>query len=465
MINSKTMPNYNWPMANSEHKPFKHQIETSEFLVKNPRCFVLNDLGTGKTLSALWAADFLINLGVVKKVLIIGPLSTLHSVWVNEIKQNFKHRTWAIAHGNSASDKIAAIKANVNFVIINHDGVKGYNAELLNQEFKLIIIDELTAFKNVGTVRWKMAKKICDKANGVWGMSADMTPNSPVEAFGQAKLVNPKNSFLPQYLTKFKDMVEHKITMFLTIPKDDADETVFKTLQPSIRFKRDDCVDIPECQYMDIQLTMSNEQQKVYKAIFEQLYIEYQEGSITASNSAVKLSKLLQIACGWVKEDSGDKIITLDVDDRLDQLYYIYENTHRNKLIIFSAFRASIFGIHDYFKKKNVKCEYIFGGTKASDRGKYIDQFQNGDLEVLIIQPQAAAHGITLTAASTIVWYSMIPSGEIYNQANGRITRIGQTKKQTIIHFISCKAEQHIRNILQRKGRMSQEILRLFDEV
>ena len=454
---------YKWPMANPDHKPFKHQVETSEFLIKNPKCFVLNDMGVGKTLSALWDADFLMQKGVIKRVLVLGPLSTVHSVWANEIKANFPHIKYAVAHGNKPADRYDAVNSPAKIVIMNHDGIKSYNDLIMKGGFDLLIIDELTAFKNVSTERWKAARKVAAKCKGIWGMTAEPTPNSPVEAFGQARLVNDANPFLPKFLTKFRDMVEIKVSMFVTIPRDDADKTVFKVLQPAIRFKRDDCVNIPECQYIDLEIPMTDKQSKAYKEMMSELLVEYERGEITSANSAVKFTKLLQISCGWVKDDSGN-VFELEPSNRLDEAFEIFQNSHQQKLVIASAFKASIKGIHEYFAKKGVKVDYITGDVKAEDRAKKIHSFQHGDLQVLVIQPQAASHGITLTAASTLLWFSLIPSGETYNQMNGRITRIGQNHKQTILHMIGSKAEKRILTILKSKGVMSKEILGLFEE-
>ena len=418
---------------------------------------------TGKTLSALWSADFLMQKGVIKRVLVLGPLSTVYSVWANEIKANFPHIKYAVAHGNKSSDRYDAVNSPAKIVIMNHDGIKSYNDLIMKGGFDLLIIDELTAYKNVSTARWKAARKVAAKCKGIWGMTAEPTPNSPVEAFGQARLVNDANPFLPKFLTKFRDMVEIKVSMFVTIPRDDADKTVFKVLQPAIRFKRDDCVDIPECQYIDLEIPMTDKQSKAYKEMMSELLVEYERGEITSANSAVKFTKLLQISCGWVKDDSGN-VFELEPSNRLDEAFEIFQNSHRQKLVIASAFKASIKGIHEYFAKKGVKVDYITGDVKAEDRAKKIHSFQHGDLQVLVIQPQAASHGITLTAASTLLWFSLIPSGETYNQMNGRITRIGQNHKQTILHMIGSKAEKRILTILKSKGVMSKEILGLFEE-
>lgn len=452
--------NYKWPMRNPDHKPYSHQKETTIFVLSNKRCFILNDLGTGKTLSALWACDFLLLNSKIKRVLISSPLSTLGSVWSNEIFFNFPHRKRVIAHGQR-SDRIAAIKSNAEFVIINHDGLVTMEDELLRAKFDVLIIDEVTAFKNIKTDRWKAAKHIADKCTAVWAMTAEPTPNSPVEAYGPAKIVNPTNPFLPPLFTKYRDMVEDKITTHISIPREGAKNLVHKILQPAIRFERDQCIDIPPCLHLDIEMALTDEQQDAYDKMRKQLMVEYAQGLITASNAAVKAMKLIQIAAGWVKDDEG-RICVLNSKNRLDELINIYENTHHKKLLIFSAFRASVEGINEFFNSKKIKSSFIHGGVSQNTRKNLIDRFQHGDLDNLVIQPQSTAHGVTLTATDTAVWHSLIPSGEIYNQANGRISRIGQEHKQFVMHFIGCKAERRIKDILDRKDNMSRGVLELF---
>ena len=451
---------YKWPMRNPEHRPYSHQKETTIFLIMNKRAFVLNDFGTGKTLSALWACDFLMLNSKIRKVLIASPLSTIKSVWGNEIFFNFMDRKFALAHGRR-EDRAYAIKSNVDFVIINHDGLVTMQNELIREKFDVFIIDELTAFKNHKTDRYKSAKAIADKCKAVWGMTAEPTPNSPVEAYGQAKIVNDANPFLPPLFTKYRDLVEEKITTHISMPRLGAEKLVHKILQPSIRFERDKCVDIPPCQYIDLEIPMTESQKKAYEQMRKQLVIEYENGLITAANAAVKAMKLTQVAAGWVKDDEGN-VHELDSKTRLEELWSIYENTHRGKLIVFAAFRAAVEGTTKFFKSKKVNAEFIHGNVSQNRRADLIGNFQNGDLNVLVIQPQSTSHGVTLTAADTVVWQSLVPSGEVYNQANGRITRIGQKRKQTIIHMLGCQAERRIRQILKNKDSMSKGTLELF---
>lgn len=454
---------YQWPMKNPAHKPFKHQIESAIFFLNNKRAYNFSELGTGKTLSALWACDLLLCNNKIKKVLIVSPLSTLQSVWGKEIFENFPHRKYRIAHG-SRDYRVSVIQGDTDFVIINHDGIVVVEDEIIKQKFDIIIVDELTAFKKHTNNRTKAMIRISRSCRAIWGMTGEPTPNSPTEAFGQAKVVNPSNPELPKYYTAFRQVVEYQVGPFTWVPTAGATKLVHKILQPAIRFERDKCLDIPPCQYQDIIVEFSEEQKVIYKKMKDDLMVEYAAGSITAVNAAVKFSKLLQIAAGSVKNDVGESYY-IENTNRDDQLWQIFEDTKKTKLIVFCAFRASIFHLVEYFEKKGVIVGCIYGDVDHKKRGRLIEDFQTGSLQVLIVQPQSSAHGITLTASNVIVWYSLVPSGEIYRQANGRITRAGQTRNQLIIHLIGCKAEQRILDILANKAKLSDSILALFSDI
>ena len=454
------LEDYSWPMKNPEHRPFIHQKETAIFFINNKRAYNFSELGTGKTLAALWACDILFCNQKIRKVLVVAPLSTLQSVWGLEIFENLPHRKYIIAHG-SKEQRLYAIRGNADFVIINHDGVSIVEEEIIKQKFDIVIIDELTAFKKHTNNRTKSMIRIARSCRAVWGMTGEPTPNSPTEAFGQAKVVNPENKYLPAYYTAFRTMVERQVGPFTWEPTEASSKLVHHILQPAIRYERDKCIDIPPCQYQDRIVEFTDEQKVAYKKMKEDLILEYQSGLITASNAAVKFSKLLQIAAGSVKNDEGE-IVKFDSSSRDSELWQIFEDTKKTKLIVFCAFRASIFHLVDFFGKKGVKVACIYGDVNHNKRAQHIHDFQNSDLQVLIIQPQSSAHGITLTAANVIVWYSLIASGEIYNQANGRITRAGQKRKQLIVHLIGCTAEQRLLNILAKKSAMSKDILNMF---
>lgn len=474
---------YKWP-AFGGRTPFVHQKHTVHGAIANKRYYILNDMGTGKTLAAIWACDILMVAERVRRVLVISPLSTMRSVWFNELFLNVPHRRAAIAHGTKQL-RVAQIKSPaVEFCIINHDGIKIVEDEIVDAQFDIIIVDELTAFK-ANSDRTKCLKRIADKQfvyrkrdsddprrkgntartrdGAVWGMTGDLTPNAPTEAFYPAQIVNPENEWLPKYYGQFRDACMIQVNETFWVPKPESPQIVAMCVQPAIRFTRDQCLDLPDTMYQTIETELTPLQKDFYNKMRDAALLETASGSITAVNAAVKLNKLLQISAGAVKNDDGDAV-EIGCDDRMAQLWEIFDETPQKKLVVFATYRATIAMLEREAAKRGVKAAAIHGDVSQTLRASHIDRFQRSDLELLILQPQSAAHGITLTASSTIVWFSLIPSNELFQQGNARIVRAGQVRKTLIITFVSTKAEKHIAALLQRKGDLSREVLRLFVE-
>lgn len=456
-----TVDSYRWPAFGSR-KPFAHQRATTAFLLNNKRSFVLNEMGTGKTLSALWACDILLEAKRIRRVLIVSPVSTMHAVWFMEIGLNLPHRKAVIAHGTKQV-RLAALKSTAEFVIINHDGIKIIEEEIIAQRFDVIIIDELTAYKSHSSERSKCMARIAhpDHARAVWGLTGDLTPNSPVEAYYPTKIVNPASKYLPKYFGQFRDACMTQVNEIVWVPKGIAPQIVSMVVQPAIRFKRDDCLDLPDTTYQILDIPMSKEQEAHYRKMRADALIELENGAITAANAAVQLNKLLQISAGAVKTNDGS-VLEIGCEPRLNMLLEIFDQTPQKKLVVFATYRATIEMLKRELAARKISVAAIHGDVSQNLRGQYIDAFQNRDLQVLILQPQSAAHGITLTAASTIVWFSLIASNELYSQGNARIVRAGQTRKTQIVQFVSSKAEKHVSSILARKGDFSAETLNLF---
>lgn len=456
---------YDWP-AYQGRKPFQHQKHTVRFVLKERNCFVLNDMGTGKTLAILWALDILFKAKRIRKALIVGPLSTLKIVWLNEVFLNMPHRRAAVAHGNARIRRQVLTDPCCEIVIMNHDGIKYEEQTILAERPDLIIIDEVTAFK-ANSDRTKCMKFITSQGRkqgwlkGVWSMTGDLTPEKPTDAFYPCQITVPQNQFLPKYYGQFYDACMYQVNEYLHLPKPEAPQIVAMCTQPSIRFTRDQCLDLPDTTFQVMEIPLSPQQLKFYEEMRKNAYLECESGAVTAKNAAVKLNKLLQISAGAVKNEVGD-VVKLDCADRLALLMDVFEQTPQKKLVVFATYRASIEIIEEYLEKKGVRVASIHGDVAQNLRAERIEQFQSKDLQVLIIQPQSAAHGITLTAASTIVWYSLIPSNELYQQGNARIVRAGQTRKTQIITFVGTKAEKHVADIVARKGDISREIMRLF---
>lgn len=456
-----TLAQYDWP-AYQNRVPFAHQKTTVEFMLANPRCFVLNEMGTGKTMSALWAIDILIRFAGLKRIYVVAPLSILKSAWAREIFYSFPHIRYAICHGDRAY-RLRVMNSDVQIVIINPDGVRGMHEYLLRRKSRgsdLLIIDESTLYKSGESDRTKLMMELADDFKGVWGMTGDAAPNKPTEAWSQAKIVVPNNPLLPQFYGRFRDATMYRIDDYNWGIKEGAERLVAAILQPSIRFALRDCIDLPPTIYSDIEVPMTAEQQDAYAKMRDLLYVEMENGEITAANSAVKLMKLVQIAAGSVKDSEGNDH-RINCKPSFDQLEAVFEQTHNKKMIVVCAFQATFKLMREWAVKKGLRYGEIYGDVKLEQRDQYVEDLQRRDLNILALQPQAAAHGLTLTAAAHVTWWTLTPSNEHYKQTNARVVRPGQSHTQNIIRFIRCKAERHLADILDRKEDLSSSILSL----
>ena len=443
-ISSPIVGQYDWPGL---HKPFDHQKVTSSFLTLHPRAFCLNEQGTGKTGSVIWAADYLMKIGKIKRVLVICPLSIMDSAWRADLFKFAMHRNVDIAYG-SKEKRVAIINGVAEFVIINYDGVEIVSDAIFNGGFDLIVIDEANAYKNAQTARWKTLNRLLKPDTWLWMLTGTPAAQSPVDAYGLAKLVNPKN--VPKFFTSFREMVMYKITQFRWINRPNADKIVFEALQPAIRFTKEECLDLPEMTYVIRDVELTAQQKKYYELLRKQLVVQTSGEQITSVNAAVGLNKLLQISCGAVYSDSG-QTLTFDIKNRYKVLKEVVEET-KQKILIFVPFKHVIHILLERLTSDGYTAEVISGDVSASKRTDIFARFrQTADPKILIIQPQAAAHGVTLTAADTVIWWGPVPSLETYAQANARVHRAGQRHPVTIIKLQGSNAEKHIYKMLDNK--------------
>lgn len=231
---------YSWP---GKYKPMSHQKDTAAFLTMHKRAFCFSEPGTGKTASAIWAADFLMQQGLIRRVLVICPVSIMDAAWRNDLFTFAMHRKVDVAYG-SAQKRSKIIASGAEFVIINYDSVKVSADDIAAGGFDLIIVDEASAYQNAQTARWKMLNKLVGPDTWLWMMTGTPAAQGPDYAYGLAKLVNPKA--VPRHFGAFRDMVMYKITQFKWGIKDTAPETVHRVLQPAIRFSKEECLDLPD---------------------------------------------------------------------------------------------------------------------------------------------------------------------------------------------------------------------------
>ena len=454
---SPIIRDYDWPGL---YKPFAHQRTTAEFLSIQHRAFCFNEAGTGKTSSVIWAADYLMTQGLVRRVLVICPLSIMYSAWQADIFNTAMHRTSGVAHG-TANKRKQIIQGDYEFIIINYDGVGIVLDEIKNGGFDLIVVDEANAYKSPKTTRWKTLVKTLKPETRLWMLTGTPAAQSPVDAYGLAKLVCP--SRVPKFSMAWRDMVMQQITRFKWIPKPNAKNEVHKALQPAIRFSKNDCLDLPDVTYQTREVPLTPQVTKYYNMLKSQMLVEAAGAQISAVNAAAGLSKLLQISGGAVYTDKKE-VVEFDINPRLNELIDVINETE-HKVLVFVPYRHTIQTVANHLEKHGFASEIINGDVSATDRANIINRFQSMDEpRVLIIQPQSASHGVTLTAANVIVFWSPVMSVETYLQCVARIDRVGQKNKMTVVHLQGSEVERKMYKMLQGKVDLHKHLVDLYRE-
>lgn len=445
---------YEWPRVSGRHDPFAAQRETASFLAMHSRAFCLNDMGTGKTNSVLWAYDYLRRVRQASKMLVVCPLSTMERTWADSVFQTFAHLDCAVLYG-SRERRLKLLKQDVHIYIINIDGLSIIADELANRpDINVITVDELALARNSSTTRWKTLNAICNKQSTrrVWGLTGSPTPNAPTDAWAQCKLIIPEGTSVPRFYGHFRDRVMRQITQFKWIARPEANEVVHAMMQPAIRFSLDDCTDLPEQTFITREVELSKEQDVAYREMLSKLSAEVAGGQILAVNEAVKVGKLIQIACGVAYDTNGDSVV-IPAKPRMDVLKEVIEQSE-GKVIVFVPLTGALESVAQELSKQWT-VEVVHGGTSKADRDRIFGDFQRmADPRVLVANAATMSHGLTLTAATTIVWYAPVNSNEVYQQACARVRRPGQTRTTVIVHICGTDIERKAYKRLANKESM-----------
>jgi SNF2 family DNA or RNA helicase len=252
-----------------------------------------------------------------------------------------------------------------------------------------------------------------------------------------------------------------KINQYKWVPKEDAYDTVYKALQPAIRFTKAECLDLPDLLYTTRDVPLTKQQFHYYEIIRKNLIAQAAGVEITAVNAATLLGKLLQVSAGSVY-GAEREIIEFDISNRFAELMDVI-NATSHKVIVFVPFRHVIERLEQELVKARVSTASIHGAVNSTTRSDNIRRFQTEqDPKVILLQPMAAAHGVTLTQADTVVWWSPVPSAELYLQGNARAHRAGQRNPVTVVRLQGSAVERRIYALLDGKLDMHQGLIDLF---
>lgn len=454
---------YSWP---GRFQPYAHQIEMCEFLTMHRRCFNLSEMGTMKTNASLWAADWLMKTGRVRKALIMSPLSTLESVWANDIFDTLPHRSCAVLHGALAK-RLKYLGIDADFYILNHDAIKIddlRDAISKRPDIDLLIIDEASKFRNASSGNYKALVKLLKARPDMrlWLMTGTPCPNAPTDAWALARLVSPER--VPQYAGAFQRETMMKVSNFRWVARHDAYEKAYRAMQPAIRFKKKDCISLPPVTTRNLGCGLTKAQVEVVKQLKEHMTTKASSGvSITAANAADQINKIRQVLCGALKDPMTGHYYAIPHQPRVQALLDTIASASA-KVLVVVPFKGIIRLLEPQVTAAGYSCAIVNGDVPMAQRSEIFKQFKTQkDPHVLLCHPAVMAHGLNLTEADTLIFYAPIYSNDEVEQVNERFNRAGQTRKMTIVRLGAHPLEWAIYRLTDTRKEAQNSILELYN--
>jgi len=438
---------------------YSHQVDTTNFVIENPRCLITSDPGTGKTRAVL---DAHVTLG--GRTLVLAPLSILEAAWVEDILKFQPSITYGVAYAKNR-EKIFN-DTDLDMVITNFEAVNFLQKNLhLVKSFDTLIIDEFTAFKNRQAKRSKNLKEIIPYFTNRVAMSGTPNTNSILDLWHPVYLVDDGERLGQRFYAFRNQVCTPRFNGFANewIDKPGIEEVVADRLKDiTIRHALEDCIDLPDNIVRTVYTSLSPKVMAMYKTLAQESVLYTQQGTINAVNAGARVKKLLQLVSGGVYDEEQN--VQYFHQERYDLVMDLVD-VRKHSLVAFN-WKHERDALIKIAEKKKISYELIDGSVPAEKRKDIVARFQAGQIQVLFAHPQSAGHGLTLTKATTCIWCSPTYNAEHFQQFNRRIHRSGQTNKtETILITARDTWEESVYDKLNGKlGRM-ENLLHILSEV
>lgn len=444
-----------------KYSPHSYQRYATEFIKDTPACAIFLDMGLGKTSITLTAInDLLFDSFEVHKVLVIAPLRVARTTWSEEIEkwEHLKMLRYSVAVGTE-TDRLSALRKPADIYIINRENI-GWLVEESGVpfDFDMLVIDELSSFKNHNTKRFKALMKVRPKVKRIVGLTGTPSSNGLMDLFAEFKLLDMGERlgrFIGQYRTNYflPDKRNGQI-IYSYKPMPDAEQRIYDKISDiTISMKAADHLRMPELISTEYTVQLSEKEQEKYDDLKEELVLTLNDGEITAANAASLSNKLSQMANGAIYDDNGN---TINIHSRkLDALEDIIETMNGKPLLVAYWFRHDLERISERLSSLHIPC------TKL-DTADSISRWNKGEIPVALIHPASAGHGLNLqNGGSALVWFGLTWSLELYQQTNARLWRQGQTAETVVIQHIIAKGtiDEKILKALKNKDRTQSALI------
>lgn len=413
------------------YKPHEYQKYASQFIIKHPSAGLLLDMGCGKSVITLTALnDLAYDYFEISKVLIIAPKRVAESTWKGEIEKwdHLKELTYSVVLG-SKTQREKALEKRALIYIINRENVQ-WLIENYKWDFDTVVIDELSSFKSNKAQRFKALKKVRPKIKRIIGLTGTPAPNSLMDLWSEIYLLD-MGERLGRYIGKFRNRFfipdkRSREVIFSYKPKEGAEKQIYNLISDiCVSMKALDHIKMPELITNRVEVEMSGRDKKLYDKFKAEMVLKLENKELDAVNAAALSNKLLQMANGAVYDD--EKNIFEIHDRKLDALEDLIEAANGKPILIAYWYKHDKSRILERFPAEEI--------NTAAD----IDKWNRGEMQIALIHPASAGHGLNLQqGGSTIIWFGLTWSLELYQQLNARLYRQGQ-ENTVIIHHIITK--------------------------
>jgi SNF2 family DNA or RNA helicase len=442
------------------YHPHDYQKYSIEFVKTHPVAALLLSMGLGKTSTTLTALDdLLFDSFEIHKVLVIAPLRVT-KVWLDEVKKwnHLNYLRCSLVVGTEQERK-RALWANADIYIINRENVQWLIDESgISFDFDTLVVDELSSFKNFKTKRFKSLMKVRPMVKRVIGLTGTPTSNGLMDLWSEFKLLD-QGKRLGRFITNYRDQYfrpdkRNGQVIFSYKPLPFAEDAIYDKISDiTISMKANDYLNMPELISNHVEVEMSEKEMKVYKELKDELVITLGDEDVTASNAASLSNKLTQMANGAIYLDNHESAIIHD--RKLDALEDLIEAQCGKPVLVAYWFKHDLERIENRLEELKISFKEI--RTDAS-----IEDWNKGNIEVGLIHPASAGHGLNLQeGGSTLIWFGLTWSLELYEQTNARLYRQGQKDRCVVIEHIVTKGtiDEQIIKTLEEKDKSQSRLI------
>lgn len=438
-----------------QYRPHEYQTYATNFILEHPIAAVLLEMGLGKSVITLTAIyELMLNRFEVNKVLVIAPLRVARDTWPSEIEkwEHLKGLTYSVAIGTE-TERLHALRTPAHVYLINRENIDWLITKSgIPFDFDMVVIDELSSFKSYSAKRFKSLLKVRPRVKRIVGLTGTPSGNGLMDLWAEFRVLD-MGERLGRYITHYRNRFfvpdkRNQQMVFSYKPIPGAEDEIYRLISDiTISMKSGDYLKMPECIINEVPVSLSDEEWSIYDDFREDMVVALKDDEIDAVNAASLSGKLLQMANGAVYNE--EKEVVHIHDRKLDALEDLIEGANGKPVLIAYWFNHDLERIKKRFSVREIKTS------------KDIKDWNNGEIPVAVIHPASAGHGLNIQfGGSTIIWFGLTWSLELYQQTNARLWRQGQNNTVVIHHIIAKNTiDEDVMKALQKKEKVQSALI------